>query len=57
VELAPTLLPARLDLGDARIGKGDGDPLGRGAERRQLDRVRVLALLEALRRQLDEPRP
>jgi hypothetical protein len=57
VELAPTLLPARLDLRDRGVGEGGGDALRRRAEGGELDRGGVLALLETLRRQGDEPCP
>jgi hypothetical protein len=57
VELAPAILPARLDLGHVRIREGGRDALPGSAERGELDRSRQLALLETVRCELDEPRP
>src|SRR5436309_18252 len=56
VELAPTILPALLDLDDVCVRKLGDDPFCGLTECGQLDGVRIFALLEPLGRQLYEPR-
>jgi hypothetical protein len=57
MELAPAILPPRLDLVDARLREGGTDALGRLAVGGELDRVCVFCVLEALRCELEEARP
>jgi hypothetical protein len=57
VEVAPAILPALLELAPIRIGEHGEDAIAGVAVRGQLDPVRMVDLLEALRCELDEAGP
>jgi hypothetical protein len=56
VELAPPIFPTVGDLGYERAGESGEHPFGAGPVGRELDGLDALRFLEALGRELDEPR-